>query len=189
MRSPLPREATAALVSSRVVGFPWLDSPGWVIEFQGMAMGFRERGGVWVLLQWLLMAGVLLAGPLGSGGDSGLVAKLSGIALIVLGSAFGIAGAVTMGRARTIYPEPPEHSRLIRHGIFAVVRHPLYTSLIFLSFGWSLTWNSLAGHGVAVVMLFFLLAKSSNEERRLRKRFPDYDDYMKTTRRLIPWVY
>lgn len=154
-----------------------------------MTRGFRDRGGLWVLVQWILMGGILALAPLTPGSATGLVARILAISLIVAGSAFGIAGAVTMGRVRTIYPEPPENSRLIRHGIYALVRHPIYTSLIFLSFGWSLAWNSMAGILASIVMLFFLMAKSSDEERRLKKRFADYEDYRKTTKRLIPWIY
>jgi protein-S-isoprenylcysteine O-methyltransferase Ste14 len=135
------------------------------------------------------MGGVLALGPLGAGADLGAVARIAAISLILTGAAFGIAGAISMGQARTIYPEPPEHSRLICHGIYAFVRHPLYTSLILLSFGWSLAWSSLGGLLASVVMLLFLTAKSFNEERRLRRRFAEYEAYMKTTKRLIPWVY
>lgn len=154
-----------------------------------MAVGFRDRGGLWVLVQWFLMGGILALAPLTPGSESGLVARVIAILLIVTGSAFGIAGAVTMGRVRTIYPEPPEHSRLIRHGIYSLVRHPIYTSLIILSFGWSLAWSSIAGILASVVMLLFLMAKSCDEERRLKKRFAEYEDYKKTTKRLIPWIY
>jgi protein-S-isoprenylcysteine O-methyltransferase Ste14 len=154
-----------------------------------MTKGFRDRGGIWVLIQWCLMGGSLGLAPLTSGPDLGLFAKIVAILLIVSGSAFGIAGALTMGRVRTIYPEPAEHARLICHGIYALVRHPIYTSLILLSFGWSLAWNSVAGFLIAVVMTLFLMAKLSSEERRLGKRFSDYDAYMKKTKRLIPWIY
>ncbi len=142
-----------------------------------------------MLIQWCLMGGSLALAPLNAGPDLGLFAKIVVILLIVSGSAFGIAGALTMGRVRTIYPEPAEYARLICHGIYAHVRHPIYTSLILLSFGWSLAWSSVAGFLIAVVMTLFLMAKSSSEERRLRKRFSEYDAYMKTTKRLIPWIY
>ncbi|MDA7881519.1 isoprenylcysteine carboxylmethyltransferase family protein [Akkermansiaceae bacterium] len=154
-----------------------------------MTKGFWDRGGLWVLVQSLLMGGILALGPLGAGVDPGTFARMAALLLIVVGSAFGIAGAVTMGRVRTIYPEPNQHARLISHGIYSSVRHPIYTSLIFLSFGWSLAWNSTAAFAISGVMLLFLIAKSSNEERRLRRKFPEYEAYAKTSKRLIPWIY
>ena len=142
-----------------------------------------------MLVQWLLMGGILVLGPLGAGVSLGLFARISACSLIAVGAVFGIAGAVTMGRVRTIYPEPADHARLICHGIYARVRHPIYTSLIFLSFGWSLAWVSIPALVPTVVILVFLIAKSREEEGRLRKRFSGYEGYMKTTKRLIPGIY
>ncbi|MEN8870469.1 MAG: methyltransferase [Akkermansiaceae bacterium] len=75
---------------------------------------------------------------------------------------------------------------MVCHGIYALLRHPIYTSLIFLAFGWSLAWGSVAGLVISAVMTLFLMAKLADEESRLKKRFPDYKPYMKKTKRLIP---
>ncbi len=155
----------------------------------GMATGFVERGGVWTIVQWVLMLAVLAISPWLAGGDFGPVAVVVGIALIVTGAVFGIAGAIALGPARTIYPEPRDGAPLVRHGIFAIVRHPLYSSLVFLSFGWALVWHSPVGVSAALVMTLFLDAKARQEERRLRRRFPDYETYAGCVKRLLPWVY
>lgn len=65
------------------------------------------------------------------------------------------------------------------HGTYAFLRHPIYTSLIFLSFGSWLAWGSLAGLVISAVMTLFLMAKLADEESILKKRFPDYKPYMK----------
>lgn len=154
-----------------------------------MAKGFVERGGIWAIVQWILMCGMLGIPPWWAGGDFGPIAEVLAIVLLVAGAFFGIAGAVALGKARTIYPEPRSGARLVRHGIFRVVRHPLYSSLIFLSFGWSLAWHSGAGVVAALVMAAFLDAKARHEEQRLRLRFPDYEAYAARVKRLLPWLY
>lgn len=127
--------------------------------------------------------------PLFPGSGRAEIAIFAGGLLILLGAVFGIAGALAMGRVRTIYPEPREGARLIRHGIFALVRHPIYTSLILLGFGWTMVWMSPTGLAAALVTLVFLDAKATDEERRLRRVYPDYDDYAEGVKKLLPWLY
>src|SRR5688500_15064534 len=91
---------------------------------------FAARGGIWVVAQFALLAGWLALGPLGgtlatSALERGLAAVLLGI-----GAGVGISGARLLGTNRTPFPKPLEHARLVQHGIYAVIRHPLYLSLI-----------------------------------------------------------
>src|SRR5210317_476582 len=70
-------------------------------------------------------------------------------------------------------------ARLVRGGIYGIVRHPLYTSVILLSFAWALWWCSLPGVALALVTTVFLDAKARREEDRLCLRFLDYQAYAK----------
>ena len=88
----------------------------------------------------------------------------------------------------SIFPEPQPRARLVRTGVYAVVRHPLYTSVILLSFAWVLWWRSLPGLVPAGLTVVFLDAKARSEEERLRARFLDYQGYAKRVKRLVPWV-
>jgi protein-S-isoprenylcysteine O-methyltransferase Ste14 len=150
---------------------------------------FLRKGGPWVLAQIALILAVLVLGPVLGGPPWSQVCTPVGSALIFAGAVFGISGACSLGRNLTPYPKPLESSRLVRTGIFRIVRHPLYTSLILLASGWSIVWSSgsalLAAAGLAVL----LDAKARLEERWLRARFPDYAAYALRVRRLLPWIY
>jgi protein-S-isoprenylcysteine O-methyltransferase Ste14 len=61
--------------------------------------------------------------------------------------------------------------------------------VILLSLAWALWWRSIPGLGLAAAMFVFLDAKARHEERRLQRKFPDYADYARHVRRLLPWVY
>jgi protein-S-isoprenylcysteine O-methyltransferase Ste14 len=61
--------------------------------------------------------------------------------------------------------------------------------LIALSFGWAYLWDSGRGVALALIQAVLLDIKARREERWLREKFPDYDEYAVKVRRLIPWLY
>jgi protein-S-isoprenylcysteine O-methyltransferase Ste14 len=109
----------------------------------------------------------------------------AGAVLFVVGGVFGVAGVIVLGRNRTPFPRPREGSQLVQHGIYARVRHPLYTSVMLSSLGWALIWQSVPACGVALVLIPFFRAKAGHEERWLREQFPGYADY---ARRVPPFL-
>jgi protein-S-isoprenylcysteine O-methyltransferase Ste14 len=150
------------------------------------AGGFLRRGGLWVVAQTAFLLAVF-AGAVAFRGDApraGLA--LAGAGLFVAGGCLGVAGVRALGRARTAFPKPREDSRLIQHGIYARVRHPLYTCLMLLSAGWALLWQSGPALGVALAQIPFFVAKARREERWLREQFPAYADYASRTPAFIP---
>lgn len=142
-----------------------------------------------MLGQSVLMITGLALGPLCRNQWHGPGFFVGGWFLCVAGAVFGIAGAITLGRNRTMFPKPRENGTLIRHGIYGWVRHPLYTSVMLLAFGWGLLWRSGPSLLAAVALVFFFDAKARREERCLRDRFADYAAYQKQVRRFIPWLY
>jgi protein-S-isoprenylcysteine O-methyltransferase Ste14 len=84
-----------------------------------------------------------------------------------------------------------EHtSALVVTGAYRFIRHPLYASLLYLAWGAALKTASLPSLGLAVVTSFFLWATGRREERENIGRFGDaYREYMRGTRRFIPWIW
>ena len=78
---------------------------------------------------------------------------------------------------------------MVQCGIYAKIRHPLYTAVILAGFGWALVWLSWPALLTAVALVPFFHAKSCREEGFLRQRFPGYREYEARTRRFIPWIY
>ena len=109
--------------------------------------------------------------------------------LTVIGAGFGISGVFVLRGSRTTFPEPLPKTRLIRTGVYGIVRHPLYVSVITLSLAWALWWRSTPCLALALASTLFHDAKARHEENRLQQRFPDYPDYARQVKRLIPWIY
>jgi protein-S-isoprenylcysteine O-methyltransferase Ste14 len=91
-----------------------------------------------------------------------------------------------LGRSFSIVPQV---RGLVRTGPYSVVRHPLYLAEEVALVGTLLQVYSLVtsalflAHGALQVRRIFY------EENLLRRSFPGYDDYAKTTSRLIPYVW
>jgi protein-S-isoprenylcysteine O-methyltransferase Ste14 len=139
--------------------------------------------------QSVLMLAVFLLAVLMHGGGTNLFVIVCGGLLMAIGGVCGIAGVIALGRSLTPLPTPTEDTRLVQRGIYGLMRHPLYTSVILASVGWALLWQSWPALLPALGLAPFFSAKACREERWLRERFPDYSDYERRVSRFIPGVY
>jgi protein-S-isoprenylcysteine O-methyltransferase Ste14 len=150
---------------------------------------FVQRGGLWVVGQFVLLFFVVALGLACRNEPRRFPQFLSGLVFLTIAAVCGIAGILALGRNLTPFPRPSASARFVSHGIYAFMRHPLYTAVISGAFGWSLVWSSslalLASLGLAVL----LDAKARREEHWLRQQFPDYAPYQQRVRRFIPWIY
>ena len=152
---------------------------------------FSVRGGWWVLAQIPVMVGAILV-PLLWGAaqfDGANAIQTAGTAATALGILLALAGLAALGRNLTPFPRPLAHAHLRRSGVYGLVRHPIYSGLIFASLGWSVAWLSLPGLLFCVIVLLFFDRKSAFEERLLCMRFAAYPGYMLRVRKLLPWIY
>jgi protein-S-isoprenylcysteine O-methyltransferase Ste14 len=108
---------------------------------------------------------------------------------------FGVAGRFyvihSLGKFFTVDVAIQEHHTLKKDGFYKYLRHPSYTFslLSFVGFGLSLnSWIALAILMIPVTaaMLYRIVV----EERVLTEQFgTEYSDYIKTTYRLLPFIY
>jgi protein-S-isoprenylcysteine O-methyltransferase Ste14 len=101
----------------------------------------------------------------------------------------GGLGVLAIRAYLTPLPYPVDHSRLVRHGVYGLVRHPLYSSQLFAALGWAVFNLSLSHLALLAVGFAFFNFKATKEEAWLTARHPEYADYARGVRKLIPWVY
>lgn len=142
----------------------------------------------WIWLQNLLTLLALVLVPFYRGRASAILIAIGGV-LVVVGAAVGIMGVRALGKSRSPHPEPLPGAAFVRDGIYAIVRHPLYASLLLVTLGWSVTWRSLLGILVSAGLALLLDLKSRLEERYLTERFPEYREYAATVARFLPGIY
>ena len=79
---------------------------------------------------------------------------------------------------------------IVMVGAYRFIRHPLYSSLLFLAWGVFFKAPGWLGLGLALLATGFLVATARAEEAEdLRFFGPAYADYMRKTRRFIPFIF
>lgn len=79
---------------------------------------------------------------------------------------------------------------LVTHGIFGWIRHPMYASLLALTWGAYFKDPALGGLPFALIGSLCLLATALADERECLAHFGEqYAAYMQRSKRFIPWLY
>src|SRR5947207_11784490 len=114
-----------------------------------------------------------------------------GVVLFVVGLLLRWWAIVTLGRFFTVDVTIEKDHELVERGPFRMVRHPSYTGLLLAFAGLAL---SLVNCACLLVMLLPIGAafihRMNVEENALSGALgPLYTDYMRRTKRLIPFIY
>ncbi|GAB4338018.1 MAG: isoprenylcysteine carboxylmethyltransferase family protein [Leptolyngbyaceae cyanobacterium] len=154
-----------------------------------------RRGEYWVLAQGLLILGFALLPvyrpanweipkPPLIYGMWGVAAVLGLIGLVFFGKGLG-----DLGNSLTPLPHPREDGQLVQSGVYSLVRHPIYSGVIFVAIAWALYLFSLSHLVGACVLFLFFDAKARREEIWLAQTYPDYGDYRQRVKKFLPWLY
>jgi protein-S-isoprenylcysteine O-methyltransferase Ste14 len=110
--------------------------------------------------------------------------------VLIFGGIIGLLVTVfTFKQKITVFPNPRENAILIYTGIYSVIRHPMYLFFTLLIVGYCLYFNAYSSLILCLFLLLFFDYKITKEEMYLRQRFPEYTDYQKRTKKLIPYIY
>jgi protein-S-isoprenylcysteine O-methyltransferase Ste14 len=83
----------------------------------------------------------------------------------------------------------PEARRLATGGPYRIVRHPLYLFEITAALGALAAGPGVISTASFVVFVGMQMVRARFEERLLASAFPEYTDYARRTRRLVPFVW
>ncbi|MGH3009245.1 MAG: methyltransferase family protein [Gaiellaceae bacterium] len=111
-----------------------------------------------------------------------------GLALFGLGLGFAIWARIHIGRNWGTPMTQKDEPELVASGPYRLVRHPIYSGILFASVGTAigLSWFWLIA--VALAAIYFIYS-ATVEERYLTEQFPDsYPAYKRATKMLVPLV-
>ena len=148
------------------------------------------RGGIWVIGQFILLAIIAIGGLLPVGHFvTGTATTILGLLCCGVSLGFGWRGFVNLGRNLTAFPKPLDDGELVTTGVYAIVRHPIYTAVLSGCFGYVLLRGSWLAGVVTLVLCVWFAYKSQAEERFLLSRFPAYAQYSRDVKKFIPYLF
>ncbi len=148
-----------------------------------------QRGEGWVIIQVILFALIALAPQVSFPWIATWISVLFGLLFLISGLALLFASVLNLGKNLTPFPRPIPNGQLVTTGLYSLVRHPMYFSVILVCLGFSLLTMNPIRLGLTGLIFVFLDAKSRQEETWLKQQYPKYIDYQKRTKKLIPWIY
>jgi len=110
------------------------------------------------------------------------------LALQVAGILLVAWARVTFGTRSFHFAANPTQGALITTGPYRYIRNPIYAA------AWLVTWTGVAVHwswanaALGLVIAAGLVVRIFCEEQLLRAAYPEYEDYAKRTKRLVPFV-
>jgi protein-S-isoprenylcysteine O-methyltransferase len=147
---------------------------------------------VWLMIIASVAAGIYVAGHWPAAAlPHGRIFAFVGAVLFGAGLFLRWWAIITLGRFFTVDVTIEKDHELVERGPFRMVRHPSYTGVLLAFVGFAL---SLRNWAALIVILLpigaaFIHRMNVEEDALSRALGPRYTDYMKRTKRLLPFVY
>ncbi len=118
----------------------------------------------------------------------GFAIQKIGLFIAVFGGIIIILALLQLNKNLSPFPTPKNNTTLLQNGLYKYIRHPIYTGIILLFTGYSLSQNSFYKLGISLLLVVLFYFKSNYEELRLEQKFPDYKLYKSKTGKFFPWI-
>ena len=140
------------------------------------------KANLFVLLQLSLILLIFL--------ECGLIASFPLIIIQGLGIFIGIWAIIQFKfRNLAISPLPSEEGKLVTNGPYKWIRNPMYLAVLLYCLALVIEAMSLLSAFLYLCLFIILYLKLKYEEGLLKKKYPDYENYCKRSKKLIPFIY
>lgn len=147
---------------------------------------------IWLVIAVSITAGVLVAQSFQAAAlRHGPMLATASVILFVAGIILRWWAIITLGRFFSVDVTIEKDHELVEQGPFRTVRHPSYTGVLLAFLGLAL---SLRNWAALVIMLVpigaaFIHRMNVEEDALSRALGSRYAEYMKRTKRLVPFIY
>ena len=112
-----------------------------------------------------------------------------GLSISLTGAIIACTSRYTLGKNWSLSVQEKEDHRLVQNGIYKLVRHPIYTGLLFLFLGNVIIVGDYRGIIAILIVFISFWFKLKKEEKLLSETFGlRYIEYKKRTKALIPYL-
>jgi protein-S-isoprenylcysteine O-methyltransferase Ste14 len=120
--------------------------------------------------------------------DNLFTSNVIGISVQALAVGLMIWARITFGK-RSFHPGAnPTEGGLVMHGPYRVLRHPIYAAVAYFVWAGVLSHHSIEAYALAIIITLCLVVRMLLEEKFLMTAYPEYKEYSRMTKRLIPFL-
>lgn len=95
---------------------------------------------------------------------------------------------VTFGLRSFHFEAHPTQGGLVTNGPYRFIRHPIYAAILYFTAAAVLTRPAAMTISCGLLIAGGLALRISCEEKLVREMYPEYDNYARQTRRVIPYL-
>ena len=115
--------------------------------------------------------------------------RIISLIISIIGLLLVIIAILQLNKNLSPFPTPKTHSVLLQNGLYKVVRHPIYSGLILMSFGYGVYQDSVYKILIATFLFILFHFKTQYEEQQLQNKFPEYQSYKSKTKKFFPYLF
>lgn len=112
--------------------------------------------------------------------------RFPSLLVAIIGFLIVLVALLNLDKNLTAFPTPKNNSELITSGLYRYVRHPIYTGILLIVFGYSIYSASVSRLIISLLLLILFYFKTNYEEQKLSQKYPEYLAYKARTGRFIP---
>lgn len=150
-------------------------------------MSDKKLGNVLVVIQFVLL-GLILFFPKGNSWQVSSETGMIALALTLGGLMIAVFAIFRLGSSLTANPVPKEDSSLVTTGLYSRIRHPIYTGLLVMCIGLTISSRSFIVIAFCVALWILFMIKARFEDKLLLAHYPEFAEYASKTGRFIPFV-
>ena len=135
-----------------------------------------------LLVMIAAMMGLLVTHSLFSRAPVVIVVQSLGVCLMLWARA-------TLGWRSLHAPADPTAGGIVTGGPYHFMRHPIYTAACFIGWAGVLSHWSTEAAVFGALLILGALVRIVCEERLLTEAYPEYREYAKVTKRMIPFAF
>ncbi|MCF7861524.1 isoprenylcysteine carboxylmethyltransferase family protein [Candidatus Woesearchaeota archaeon] len=116
-----------------------------------------------------------------------MILTIIGLTMVTVGCVLNIIGRFNLGKNWANQIKIYKQQKLVTKGMYRFVRHPLYSSLVLMFYGASIAYlNYAAFLANTFIFIPFMYYRANQEEKLLKDRFKEYEEYSKKVGMFFP---
>ena len=135
-----------------------------------------------LLLMVVAVLGLVAMNSLLARSPAGIAAQVAAVLLMVW-------ARLTFGRRSFHAAANPTAGGLVTSGPYRFIRHPIYTAACLFIWAGVLSNRSVLAGLLGVAVLVGAFIRMLCEERLVVAAYPEYRDYARNTKRMVPYVF